>query len=66
MRLNQIRRHVSQAQPAQRRIEHLGSPVEHELAFDPHSELPAVFCELPGGDRCAKYNGAATTAMRRL
>ncbi len=48
MRLRQVLRHIRQAEPGQRRIKHLRSPVEDELAFDAHLQFAAAFFELPG------------------
>ncbi len=48
MRLRQILRHIGEAESGERRIEHLGSAVEDELAFDAHLELAAILLELPG------------------
>jgi hypothetical protein len=46
--LHQILRHIGQAESGQRRIEHLGSAVEDELAFDAHFQFAVTFFELPG------------------
>jgi hypothetical protein len=43
MGLRHVLWHIGQAEPGQRRIEHLESAVEDELAFDVHPQLAAVF-----------------------
>ena len=48
MRLRHVLRHIGQAKSGQRRIEHLSSAVEDELAFDAHLQLAAALLELPG------------------
>ena len=48
MGLCQVLRHIGQAESGQRRIEHLESAVENELAFDPHFQFATAFFELPG------------------
>ena len=42
MRLRQVLRHIGQAETGQRRMEHLRSAVEDELAFDLEKILPAL------------------------
>jgi hypothetical protein len=37
---------IGEAEPGQRRIEHLESAVEDELAFDMHLQFATVFLEL--------------------
>jgi hypothetical protein len=39
---------IGEAEPGQRRIEHLESAVEDELAFDMHLQFATVFLELLG------------------
>jgi hypothetical protein len=48
MGLRQVLRHIRQAESGQRRIEHLGSAVENELAIDSCLQFAAAFFELPG------------------
>ena len=48
MGLCQVLRHIGQAESGQRRIEHLESAVENELAFDAHFQFATAFFELPG------------------
>jgi len=48
MRLRQIPGHIGQAESGQRRIEHLGSAVEDELATNSHFQLAVTFFELSG------------------
>jgi hypothetical protein len=48
MGLRQILRHIGQAESSQRRIEHLGSAVEDELAFDAHLQFAGALFEIPG------------------
>ena len=43
MRLRHVLRHIGQTETGQRRIEHLGSAVENELAFDAYLQFAAVF-----------------------
>jgi hypothetical protein len=47
MRLRRILPCVGQAETSQRRIEHLDSAVEDELAFNAHPQFAAAFFELP-------------------
>jgi hypothetical protein len=44
--LRHILRDIGEAEPGQRRIEHLESAVEDELAFDMHLQFATVFLEL--------------------
>ena len=47
MRPRQLLRQISQAESCQRRIEHLGSAIEDELAIDSHLQFAAASFELP-------------------
>ena len=38
---------IGQAEPGQRRIEHQGAAVEHQLPFDPHPQLAPVLFRTP-------------------
>ena len=42
-----VLRYIGEAEPGERRIEHLEGAVEDELAFDMHLELAPVLFEFP-------------------
>src|SRR5438270_10178034 len=48
MGLRHILRHIGEAEPGERRIQHLESAVEDEPAFDMHLELAPILLEFPG------------------
>jgi hypothetical protein len=71
MRLRHVLRHIRQAEAGERRIEHLESAVEDELAFNPHLELAGAFSNsqgynwFPPGEK--HWHGATpTTAMTHI
>ena len=51
VRLHLILGQVGQAEAGQRRVEHQGDAVEHELPLDPHPEFAPALLELPGIER---------------
>ena len=70
MRLDQVFRHVGQAESGQCRVEHLAGAIEDELAIDADLQCAPAFLELPriqsAARRQAQIDAIVTSQLLRI